>query len=472
VIGPNADEIKVLLGNYNGTPSKAVTPLEGIRQKISPSTKLYFAWGCDIADGVPPLKVIPTHCLRPLDAGADQTGLTAAYYDHPTLGGEPVLLRVDPVVDFSWKDAPPLGGKTGAFAARWTGYLVAPVTGKCKIGVQGFTDFNLYLDGELIAAHKGIHDSITKTKEVKLEAGRFYDLRLEYVNRGPAPAVQLLWALADRDYAAEAMEAASQAEVVIVVLGLSSTLEGEEMPVRIEGFEGGDRTDITLPRPQEELLRRIHALGKPMVLVLLNGSAVAVKWANDHVPAIVEAWYPGEEGGTAIADVLFGDYNPGGKLPVTFYKSVDQVPPFTDYGMAGRTYRYMTDEPLFPFGHGLSYTHFEFSNLRIDPPQIGPESEVSISLNVKNVGERAGDEVVQLYVRYVDSRVTRPVKELEGFKRVTLVPGESRAVSWLLPIRQLAYYDHGRFVIEPGQVEILLGSSSQDIRLRGVLSIA
>jgi beta-glucosidase len=357
IIGPNADDLQMLLGNYNGTPAQAVTPLEGIRRKISPSTKLYYTQGCAIADGVPSLKVIPSTHLRPVDADANETGLTAAYYDNPKFEGEPVLSQVDRVIDFTWKDTTPLAGQWGdSFAVRWTGFLVPPASGTYEIGVNGFGTYNLYLDGELVTDGKNIHHPILKTSEVELEAGRFYSLRLDYVNQGLDPQVQLLWSLPNIEDEARALEVAAKADVVIAVMGLSPALEREEMPVDVEGFAGGDRTDIKLPRPQEELLKQIHALGKPVVLVMLSGSALAVNWAAEHIPAIVEAWYPGQAGGEALADALFGDYNPAGRLPVTFYKSVKDLPPFEDYQMEGRTYRYFRGEPLFAFGHGLSYT--------------------------------------------------------------------------------------------------------------------
>ncbi len=225
-----------------------------------------------------------------------------------------------------------------------------------------------------------------------------------------------------------------------------------------------------LPRPQQALLEAIHALGKPVVLVLLGGSALAVDWADAHVPAIVEAWYPGEEGGSAIADVLFGDVNPAGRLPVTFYRSLDQLPPFDDYAMAGRTYRYLSEPPLYPFGHGLSYTRFAYSDLTIDPPQIGP-GQTHISVAITNVGERAGEEVVQLYVSYPDSAVARPIKELKGFARVALMPGETRTVRFTLAAGQLAWWDGAGWAVEPGTVHVLVGSSSEDIRLRGEVRV-
>jgi beta-glucosidase len=256
------------------------------------------------------------------------------------------------------------------------------------------------------------------------------------------------------------------------VMGLSPILEGEEMPVDVEGFAGGDRTDIRLPRPQEELLKRIHALGKPTVLVLLNGSALAVEWAADHVPAILEAWYPGQAGGEALADVLFGDYNPAGRLPVTFYRSVEDLPPFEDYDMEGRTYRYFRGEPLFPFGYGLSYTTFEFDNLHVDRAEVEVGSKVAVSVDVTNTGDRAGDEVVQLYVRRRTGARSGPIKGLKGFKRIDLQPGERKTVTFALYVNQLGVYDQAmRHVVEPGMIEVLVGNSSQHLSLIGAFEV-
>jgi len=458
VIGPNADDLQVLLGNYNGTPARAITPLEGIRRKVSPSTRVYYARGCDIATGVPPLVAIPPACLRPAEADAGQSGLTAAYYDSLGFEGEPAFTRVDPCVDFTWKDATPLSERVAdPFAVRWTGFIVPPVSGTYRLGVSGFSGYRLYLDGELIVEYRGVHHAVTRTGEVELEAGRLYSVRLDYMNRSLDPQVRLLWSIPDSASTADAVEMAQKAEVVVMFMGLSPALEGEEMPVQVEGFAGGDRTDIRLPRPQEELLQRIQALGKPVVLVLLNGSAVAAD-SLETVPAILEAWYPGQAGGDAIADVLFGDYNPGGRLPVTFYRSVDDLPPFEDYRMEGRTYRYFRGEPLFPFGYGLSYTSFVYSNLRLSAETISPIDTLTISVDVRNTGERAGDEVVQLYVSDVAASVPVPIWQLQGFERIHLAPGETKTVTFTLTPRQLSLIDGaGRRVVEPGAFQVAVG---------------
>jgi len=266
----------------------------------------------------------------------------------------------------------------------------------------------------------------------------------------------------------EAVEVAKQAEVVVLVVGDRSGLFG-----RGTVGEGCDRTDLSLPGHQEELVRAIVETGKPIVLVLINGRPVTLGDLIDKIPAIVEAWFPGEEGGNAVADVLFGDVNPGGKLPVTFPRAVGQIPlHYNRAQISHRDYMFMPAKPQFPFGHGLSYTQFEYSDLTISPEKISPAGTVAISVTVKNVGEREGDEVVQLYVRDVVASRVRPVKELKGFKRITLKPGEAKRVTFYLSADQLAFYDRAmRFVVEPGTIEVMVGSSSEDIRLRGSFEI-
>jgi beta-glucosidase len=277
-----------------------------------------------------------------------------------------------------------------------------------------------------------------------------------------------------REPFAEAMEAARAADVVVFVGGLTGDVEGEEMRVSYPGFAGGDRTDIGLPSTQDRLLRALHATGKPVVLVLTTGSAIAVEWAQRNLGAILVAWYPGQQGGNAVADVLFGDVSPSGRLPVTFYRSVAQLPPFADYDMKGRTYRYFTGDPLYPFGHGLSYTRFAYSDLAVGNPRPGPRESVDVSVTVKNTGARAGDEVVQLYVRAVAPKVAMPLKQLRGFARVSLRPGEQRRVSFrLTPSEDFSRYDDasGAFVVDPGEYEMQIGASSRDIRLTHRISV-
>lgn len=472
VVGPNADEPTVLLGNYNGTPADATTPLAGIRRKVSPATRVYYAPGSPWAEGAPRLWPVPPACLVP--AGGGEAGLVGEYYDNSNLEGRPALTRVDRLVDFIWKDTSPLSGAWGdPFSVRWTGSLVPPAGGTYRLGVFGHSGYKLYVDGELLVESESIHHPLLRTRELNLEGGRLYDVRLEYLSFGLDPQVQLLWAPPAGDLAGPALEAAAKADVIVAVMGLSPRLEGEEMPVKLEGFVGGDRTDIALPAPQEALLERLAALGKPLALVLLGGSALAIPWAAEHVPAIVETWYPGQAGGEALAEVLFGEYNPAGRLPVTFYRSVDDLPPFEDYGMEGRTYRYFRGEPLYPFGHGLSYSTFHYGNLRITPAAASLGEQVTVSADVTNTGDRAGDEVVQLYVRHPGAAEPRPIQELKAFARVSLEPGECRTATLLLDVDQLGLYDEsGRYVVRPGSVEVMVGGSSQHLPLAGSLQIA
>jgi beta-glucosidase len=277
---------------------------------------------------------------------------------------------------------------------------------------------------------------------------------MEYFQNNRENVARLVWSyprLVER-MIEEAVKATRDSDVSVLVLGISAGLEGEEMNVNVEGFRGGDRTDISLPKPQEALLKAVVASGKPVVVVLLSGSALAVNWANDNAAAILEAWYPGGEGGTAIADVLFGDYNPAGRLPVTFYKSVDQLPPFTDYSMQGRTYRYFKGEPLYPFGFGLSYTNFVYSNLKFSAKSVQAGEPVQVTIDVANTGEREGEEVVQLYLTDVAASAPVPIRTLVGFDRISLRPREKRSVTFTITPRQMSLIDDGgKRVIEPGE---------------------
>ncbi len=459
VIGPNADSRQPLLGNYNGTPSYAVTPLEGIRQKLGSSATVHWARGSALAEGVPALEPVPAACLRPAGGSAGQTGLSAEYYRGTEFAGAPVRTQVDQMVDFQWQGVSPLSGEPyDPFCVRWSGFLIPPKSGTYHLAATGYSGYRLWLGGELVVESGGVHHNQLKSKTVDLEAGRLCTLQLDYINHGPAPEIQLLWQGPGTDLLGPALEAARQADVVVVVLGMNQDIEGEEMPVHVLGFDGGDRTDLAVPGPQQELLQRLHALGKPVILLLLNGSAMAVNWANEHVPAIVESWYPGEEGGTAIADVLFGDYNPGGRLPVTFYKSVDDLPPFTDYNMEGHTYRFFRGEPLYAFGYGLSFTTFAYSNVRLSPGSVGPRQDVTVSVDVTNTGEAAGDEVVQLYITDGSASVPVPIRQLQGFRRVHLAAGETQSVTFTVTPRQLSLIDDaGKRVVEPGEFLISLG---------------
>jgi beta-glucosidase len=458
VIGPNADSLEVLLGNYNGVPSKWVTPLEGIRSKVSSSTRVLSALGTTLT-GDAVLTVPSSTLFSPDDQNTH--GLKGEYFDNKDLQGKPVVTRTDEQVDFDWFTNSPVPQlPTDNFSVRWTGRFVPPVSGSYQLGARADDGVRLYLDDKLLVDGWRDGSAKTFTAPVELEAGRSYKIRMDYYDRYASAQAKLVWSppLVAETLREEALAKAKEADVVVMTLGLSPSLEGEEMDVKVKGFSGGDRTDLNLPEAQSELLKEVVATGKPVVLVLLNGSALAVNWEQEHVAAIVEAWYPGEEGGAALADVLFGDYNPGGRLPITFYKSVDQLPPFRDYSMAGRTYRFFKGEPLYPFGYGLSYTRFRYSNLKISSKKVRPNENVQVSVEVRNTGESSGDEVAQLYVTDVEASAPVPIRTLKGVQRIYLKPGEKRRISFTLSPRDLTLIDNnGKRVLEPGEFRISVG---------------
>ena len=479
VVGPNADQWRMLLGNYNGIPADPVTPLRGIREAVSPRTRVLYALGSDLAEGFPVLASVPSSVFTP---GRGRRGLDVAYFSSRTMLGEPLYRGVDTTLDANWGAGAPRADMNGDdFGVRWTATFQPPVTGTYRLALVGTVKFQLYLDDSLLVrsvypTHDGEFPDprFAESEPLRLEAGRRYRLRVDGQESYGEAQLQLLWATPVAALEAEAVRVARQADVVVLFLGLTARLEGEEMRVEIDGFHGGDRTRIDLPAPQQRLMERIVGLGKPTVLVLMSGSAVAVNWAQEHVPAILEAWYPGQAAGTAIADVLFGDYNPGGRLPITFFRSVADLPPFDDYRMAGRTYRFFDGVPLYPFGHGLSYTTFAYDRLRSSSDTLRGDATVTVSVDVKNTGTRAGDEVVQLYVRHPRSAVPRPRRDLRGFRRVTLRPGETQTVEFPLAGPALAYWDPDahRWVVENGPVVVELGASSADIRLKQEITVA
>ncbi|MBN2320439.1 MAG: glycoside hydrolase family 3 C-terminal domain-containing protein [Acidobacteria bacterium] len=452
VIGPNADDVEVLLGNYNGTPSHPVTPLAGIREKVDSTTEVLYARGCDIAEGVLLYQPVPDEVLSTDAYGGPQSGVTLDFFDNLNFEGVSILTEVQPNIKVDWGNTVPYPDLTdNQFSVRWSGTITVPETGDYTFRIDGGFG-RLFLDGK---PHGGGFGQAPQF--VNMKAGRPYSIKAEVADRFGPMNIELQWSVKGRDYAAEAVAAARKADVVLLFLGLSPRLEGEEMPVQVEGFSGGDRVSIDLPKIQEDLMKAVVATGKPTILVLLNGSAVAVNWADANIPAIVEAWYPGQAAGTAIADVLFGDYNPAGRLPVTFYKSLDGMLPFDDYSMEGRTYKYFTGDPLYPFGHGLSYTTFAYSELDI-AESIYAGDPVDVSVTVTNTGEMAGDEVVQVYITDREASVPVPVRKLVGFKRINLEAGASQTVSFEIDPRDLSLItDDTRRVIEPGVFDLSVG---------------
>lgn len=342
--------------------------------------------------------------------------------------------------------------------------------------MAGDDGYRLYLDGKRVIDHWVNTDRLhAEGIELELQAGRAYALTLEYYDDERDAGVRLGWrmpgAKAPFD---EALDAAREADVVVFVGGLTGDVEGEEMTVNYPGFAGGDRTDLRLPAPQRTLLEALHATGKPVVMVLTGGSAIAVDWAQAHLPAILMSWYPGQRGGTAVGQALFGDVNPAGRLPVTFYKAGEALPAFDDYAMEGRTYRYFRGTPLYPFGHGLSYTRFDYGTLRLDAGSLRADGRLGVAVDVTNAGTRSGDEVVQLYVRREHAGSGDAVQELRGFQRIHLAPGEHRTVTFTLEAAQaLRHYDEARaaYEVRPGAYEGRVGASSADARAQGRFTV-
>jgi beta-glucosidase len=442
VLGPSAADPVALLGNYNGISSRQVTPLEGIERQF-PAAEVRYALGATYTAATPAL--VPSTFLVPPEGKAP--GVVVEYFDNPGLQGEPRLRRSEPrpYFDMGMED-PAVVAAVGheRYSVRWRATLTPPASGEYEVTVRtGMWNWTatarLFLDDKELAVGGGPSTQATSTQaapgprrpvrvRVALEAGRKYALRVEYRQTGAGGTIQLAWTPPADATLSEAVALAKGSDVALVFVGLSSELEGEEMRgVNIPGFLGGDRTSLDLPEPQENLVQAMIATGKPVVVVLTSGSAVAVRSAAQGASAVLAAWYGGEEAGTAIAETLAGINNPAGRLPVTFYRGVDQLPPFTDYAMKGRTYRYFKGDPLYPFGFGLSYSTFAYSGLLATRTAKGAE----IRATVTNTSARDGDEVVQLYVGG-GPEGEAPVRSLRGFQRIHLRAGESREVTFTL----------------------------------------
>jgi len=455
VIGPNADNFESLVGNYNGIPKDPVTVLKGISNKVSPETKVIYAEGSDLAEGIHNLTVIPSRYLQTPDG---KQGAMGEYYNNREMKGKPVFTRVDDQINFYWEHLSPRQDMPDDnFGIKWTTYLLPPESGDYYLGSWGSSGYEILFDGKKVISERNEHHAFHKEHAVTLEAGKKYKIEVLYKNYSGDADMKLLWARPRPKMLDQAVAAAKNADATILVLGLSQRLEGEEMSIKIDGFLGGDRTNLNLPAVQERLFEAVMATGKPVIVVLMSGGALSVNQVQNKASAIILAGYPGQQGGNAVADVLFGDYNPAGRLPVTYYKSVDQLPAFENYDMAGRTYRYFNQEPLYPFGYGLSYTTFSYSNLSI-PVSVVAGDKVSVKVTVTNTGKMEGDEVVQLYLTDEKASTPRPIRQLEGFQRINLKPGESKEVVINLDPRQFSNINNkDKRVIEPGYFTLSVG---------------
>jgi len=457
VVGPLADQTRPLLGNYNGIPTHTVSVLEGLKAEF-PNATINYVPGTQFlskhADPIPASLI--SHDGKP--------GLKATYthlsldWGNPDNKPEVLLSRDEAEVGASEASLPAEVRGIKPLRVRWEGDLMPTETGEFYIGMQGDGLFRLRVNGDEVATAWDTSGIETKLSTVHLVAGKPVKLVAEYgfIDKHE-PMVRLVWSKVDLKPKPEALAAAQDADVVVAVVGITSELEGEEMKVAETGFKGGDRTSLNLPKPEEDLLVSVAAAHKPLVVVLLNGSALSVNWAKAHANAILDAFYPGEEGGSAVAETLSGRNNPAGRLPVTFYKDVTQLPDFENYAMKGRTYRYFEGTPLYPFGYGLSYTTFAYSGLTVPTRAVAAGSAVPVDVTVTNTGKLAGDEVAQLYLEFPNVPGA-PLKALRGFQRVHLEAGASQKLHFELQPRDLSMVtEAGVPIVAEGEYELSVG---------------
>lgn len=463
VVGPLADQTRPLIGNYAGQPTHIVSMMEGLKAEF-PNAAITFVPGTQFlrTDGTP----VPDALLTTPDG---KPGLKADYNEGMRRGpgaaanSTPITSRTEPNVKLTEANLPAEVAGRKTFGVQWSGFLTPNESGDFLIGIrcQGFGRITVG-SKQVAVAFGGGSESASGVGRVHLEKGRKVALEVSYGSRNGKAHAELIWAKANNGVSPEAIAAAKSADVVIAVVGITSQLEGEEMPVSEPGFLGGDRTSIDLPQPEEDLVEAVAATGKPLAVVLMNGSALAVNWINEHTNAVLEAWYPGEEGGAAVAETLSGKNNPAGRLPVTFYTGVDQLPHFEDYGMANRTYRYFSGKPLYPFGYGLSYTKFTYSDLHVSNAAVPAGQSLGADVTVTNTGKAAGDEVVQLYLKFPAVKGA-PRIALRGFERIHLDSGANQKVHFDLNPRDLGMVtEEGNPIIAQGDYTISIGGGQPD----------
>ncbi|HEY1484221.1 MAG TPA: glycoside hydrolase family 3 C-terminal domain-containing protein [Candidatus Acidoferrum sp.] len=458
VVGPLAEQTAVLLGNYNGIPTHTVSVLEGLKQEF-PKAQLIFASGTQFLSKN--ASRVPDNLLTV----NNQAGVRADYYSVKDMLAfmstaakqTPLATRNEPMIGITGS-LPPQVAQDSSFAVSWEATLTPTEGGDYYFGFRGAGFLRVWLDGKVFTMSYRGDSQDAKLGRVHFEPGVPRPLRVDYAPKAGTNAPgELVWSKFDPRPSAEATAAASAADVVVAVVGLTSELEGEEMAVSEEGFKGGDRTTLDLPKPEEDLLEAMAASGKPLVVVLLNGSALSVKWSKQHANAILEAWYPGEEGGTAVAQTLAGINNPAGRLPLTFYSSVNDLPPFEDYSMANRTYRYFSGTPLYPFGYGLSYSEFKYSNVKLSVKRLNAGRPLTVQADVRNTSKRDGDEVLEVYLTYPKISGA-PKRALCGFARVHVAAGKSEHVRLTIDPRSLSHVNEaGDRLVSAGAYSLSVG---------------
>ncbi|WP_195598077.1 glycoside hydrolase family 3 C-terminal domain-containing protein [Bacteroides cellulosilyticus] len=465
VIGPTANDEETLWGNYCGYNKNGVTVLQGIRNKI-PEADIRYEVGCELSENFPQIEPIPADYLF-TDVTGKQNGVRSAYYNNPNLWGNPKHTLIEKEIDNIWWDKAPYSDMPADnFGAVYETFVRIPETGRYALGMEGFYGYKFFVNDSLTFQYGNVHHPRKNFYLRSCKAGEMIKIRIEYRHEIVNHAlIKLLWGRADNKVLMKrAIAAARKSDIVILCMGINQNLEGEEMTVKSKGFAGGDRTEIDLPDTQKELVAAICDLKKPVVLVLQNGSPLSITVEHQKVNAVVEGWYGGQSAGTALADILLGDYNPSGRLPVTVYKSLEQLPGFEDYGMQGRTYRYFSGDPLYEFGYGLSYTSFRYTNLQI-PIRIATNDPLEFSVDVTNTGNMDGDEVVQVYISHEGLPFVTPIRSLKGFKRVSLKKGETKTIRFLLESDDLSVVkDDGRVIVMPCTIKMSVGGKQPDMQ--------
>ncbi|MGB5847464.1 MAG: glycoside hydrolase family 3 C-terminal domain-containing protein [Ignavibacteriaceae bacterium] len=443
VIGPNADDHEVLYGNYHGTPSNPVSILEGMEEKL-PNTEVLYSKGSELIDDEEFVTPVP---LKFLLTPNNEQGLLASYYPNRNFSGKPLHSRIEKqIIIFDEFGAPFEDLEINNFSIRWEGFISFPETALYKLNALAAPHYQIFINDKLVVGES------TEGEYTLFKANINYKIRIEFISDEEGFYFILVHSLDNSSLLKNALKIAEDADAIILAVGISSLIEEESL----------DRDQIELPEIQQSLIKEILKLNKPTVLVVLGGGAIAFDDEVLNVPAMVEAWYPGQSGGTAVADVLFGDYNPAGRLPVTFYKSTSQLPPFEDYSMDNRTYKYFKDKPLFSFGYGLSYASFAYRNFEI-PVSINSGENIQITVDVENTGNVEGEEVVQVYVKDLEATVRVPAHSLQAFKRIHLKPGDKQTITFNLPPKQLALLNEDmNWMVEPGEFIISVGGGQPD----------
>lgn len=462
VVGPNADNRIAVLGNYNGTPSEVVSALQGIKDKLGPGTEVVYERAINFTNDT----LLAYADVNDRYSFEGKAGFKAEYFSNKDLKGEPAAVRTEIKLDNFWQEGAEVSKDVRAtnFSARYTTNYTSKNDGDITFEIEADDGYRLFINGKDVLNSWQRNRWGARTYKLQTKKDSAYKIVVEYWQGEGKANVRLRAGNFERTDFNALTDRIKDADAIVFVGGISPQLEGEEMRVDYPGFNGGDRTTILLPAVQTELMKKLKATGKPVVFVLMTGSAIAIPWEDENIPAILNAWYGGQSAGTAIADVLFGDHNPAGRLPVTFYKADADLPGFSNYSMENRTYRYFKGTALYPFGYGLSYTRFKYDNL-ITPSTAAAGKKITISVKLTNTGKLDGEEVVQLYVAHQDKEMYAPIKALKGFKRIFLKAGESKQILFQLSSEDLSLVnDKGELKQTKGKLSISIGGGQPGVK--------